>query len=302
MSVESVSRTGRSRAVTLSVCLIAIVAAVLGTSLPAHSAPQNQPPRAKAGQIPDPPLPDADNWLCRPTERHPDPVVLVHGLFATPSVNWPFVAEGLRKAGFCVFALTYGTGNGEYPLPAVAPLEESAKDLKHYVDRVRIVTGAKKVDLVGHSAGGLMPRQYLRFEGGARFVDDLVALGPPNHGTEFRSPWHDMPKWVANAFCPSCLQFTAGSKFIVHLNEGHEVEPGVSYTTISTKLDEYIIPYTSARLKGAPGQVTNITVQEKCPGSTINHLGLAFDAVPLQWVVNALERPGPADPAFQPIC
>lgn len=287
-------------------CVTALVAMAL--AVPSSSSAVNEPHQqsvastATGDGLPDPPLPGVNDWLCKPTREHPEPVVLVHGLYATPGVNWPFVAEKLHKSGFCVFAPTWGTGNGKYPLPGVAPLEQSAKELTAFVNRVRIATIAPKVDLVGHSAGGLMPRQYLRFEGGARYVDDFVALGPPNHGTEFHSPWHDMPEWVANAFCPSCLQFDPDSAFLTHLNEGRDMEPGVSYTTISTKLDEYILPYTSSRLKGASSQVTNITVQDICPDSRINHLELAFDKVPLQWMVNALERPGPADPELRPTC
>ncbi len=44
-------------------------------------------------------------------------------------------------------------------------------------------TGAKKVDLVGHSQGGMMPRYYIKNLGGASKVDTLVGLAPSNHGT-----------------------------------------------------------------------------------------------------------------------
>ena len=36
----------------------------------------------------------------------------------------------------------------------------------------------------GHSQGGMMPRYYLKFLGGASKVDDLVGLAPSNHGTD----------------------------------------------------------------------------------------------------------------------
>ena len=49
--------------------------------------------------------------------------------------------------------------------------------------RVLAATGAAKVDLVGHSQGGMMPRYYLKFLGGAALVNRLVALAPSNHGT-----------------------------------------------------------------------------------------------------------------------
>ncbi|NGO11584.1 alpha/beta fold hydrolase [Streptomyces sp. HC44] len=303
MSVHFVPRTGRSRVITLLVSLIAIAAMVLTNPLSAHSDPRDQARTPQSDEPSAPPLPPGvNNWLCKPSPKHPEPVVLLHGLFATAELNWPYFAPELDKAGYCVFAPTYGTSNGEQPLPAMARMEESAKELKRYVDRVKLATGAKKVDLIGHSAGGLMPRQYLRFEGGAAHVDDFVALGPPNHGTTFKSAFEMLPQWVSDAICPSCLQYSDGSEFLAQLNKDHEVEPGVSYTTISSKLDELILPYTSARLQGDSGQVTNITVQDKCPMSVIDHYGLALDAVPLQWAVNALDRPGPADPAFTPTC
>ena len=44
-------------------------------------------------------------------------------------------------------------------------------------------TGAAKVSMVGHSQGGMMPRYYIKFLGGASKVDDLVGLSPSNHGT-----------------------------------------------------------------------------------------------------------------------
>ena len=37
--------------------------------------------------------------------------------------------------------------------------------------------------MVGHSQGGMMPRYYIKFLGGAGKVDDLVGLSPSNHGT-----------------------------------------------------------------------------------------------------------------------
>src|SRR5438132_903822 len=49
--------------------------------------------------------------------------------------------------------------------------------------RALAATGAAKADLVGHSQGGMMPRYYLKFLGGAAHVDKLVALAPSNHGT-----------------------------------------------------------------------------------------------------------------------
>ncbi len=37
--------------------------------------------------------------------------------------------------------------------------------------------------MVGHSQGGMMPRYYMKFLGGAAKVNKLVGLVPSNHGT-----------------------------------------------------------------------------------------------------------------------
>ncbi len=51
------------------------------------------------------------------------------------------------------------------------------------MSRVRDATGSRRVDLVGHSQGGMMPRYYLKFLNGAAKVDDLVGIAPSHHGT-----------------------------------------------------------------------------------------------------------------------
>ena len=69
----------------------------------------------------------------------------------------------IHDAGYCVFALNYGDVFG------IAPMEDSAGQLATFVDGVLAATGAAKVDIVGHSEGGLMPRWYLRFLGGVHY-------------------------------------------------------------------------------------------------------------------------------------
>src|SRR5581483_1845860 len=52
--------------------------------------------------------PGANDFSCRPSAAHPEPVVLVHGLGATMGENWSAISPLLADAGYCVFALTYG--------------------------------------------------------------------------------------------------------------------------------------------------------------------------------------------------
>jgi triacylglycerol lipase len=245
----------------------------------------------------EPPPPPGANVPCVPTAAHPEPVILVHGTFENRFNNWQSMSPALKAAGYCVYALDYGAyrGSDAAGVYGVGPIEQSAGELRDYVAQVRSATGAAKVDLVGHSQGGLMPRYYIKNLGGADVVDDLVGLAPSNHGTT-------NPATIpASPFCPACAQQAAGSPFLTALNSGDESPGPVSYTQVVTRFDEVVIPYTSGYL--APDtDVTNITIQDKCPNDTSEHLRLPYDPPAIAITQNALGRTGPADPAYQPPC
>ena len=216
--------------------------------------------------------------------HHPEPVVLVHGTFGD-STNWALDRAQLNAAGYCTFALDYGNR-------ATGEIAASAKQLSTFVDGVLKQTGASKVDIVGHSQGGMMPRYYIKNLGGAAKVDDLVGLAPSNHGTTNPlAPYGGLT-------CPACVEQAAGSPFITALNAGDETPGDVSYTQIETKYDEVVTPYTSAFLDGG----TNVLLQDTCPADVSEHLAIVGDPIALQWVKNALSRPGPADTGFKPTC
>ena len=138
----------------------------------------------------------------------------MHGTFGDSQNLLQRLTWSLDGAGYCVFALDYGNR-------ATGPIEDSAAQLKTYVDRVLAATGAAKVSMVGHSQGGMMPRYYIKFLGGASKVDDLVGLAPSNHGTS--NPLLLTPG--LSYLCPSCLQQKTGSTFLTRLNAGDET-PG----------------------------------------------------------------------------
>jgi triacylglycerol lipase len=236
-----------------------------------------------------PPPTVIDSPACRPPAQHPDPIVLVHGTFATTS--WSLVGPALARRGYCVFVFDYGNaGTGE--------IAHSAQQLAAFVDQLLARTQARQVSIVGHSEGGMMPRYYIRFLGGAAKVRDLIGLSPSNHGTE-----NPLVLEGAALGCTACAEQEAvGSPFLVRLNAGDETPGPVDYTVIQTVYDEVVIPYTSAFLHGPAARLTNVTLQTRCPGDLFAHLGIPTDPVALQWVENALGRAGPADPAFRPRC
>lgn len=254
------------------------VAALLATAALAPS------PAAAAGGHKD--------FDCNPSRSRPHPVVLVHGTFTSAAVNWAWIAPRLTARGYCVFALDYGIRNG---IGATDDIARSAAQLRAYVNRVRRATGARRVQIVGHSQGGMMPRYYLRFLGGARYVEDLVGIAPSNHGTK-------TAEGIRSPECPACEQQATDSRFLRKLNRGREVERGVDYTVVQTRHDETVVPYTSAFLDGPRSQVTNVLLQRRCPRNRSTHVTVAVDAVVAQWIVNALRRDGPANPRFKPRC
>lgn len=91
--------------------------------------------------------------------------------------------------------------NGAFPCPAggkgylraEAPsydegfTHEYAADLARYVDDVLRATGAEKVDLAGHSMGGLVSRSYLSFHEGASKVERLLLAASPIEGIPLAS-------------------------------------------------------------------------------------------------------------------
>jgi len=241
-----------------------------------------------APAIAAPSPPGSNDPNCNPTAAHSYPVVLVHGTFENQAM-WAFVSPQIKAAGYCVFSLDYGNN-------ATGAIPTSAGQLGTFIDQVLSETGASKVDIVGHSQGGMMPRYWMKFDGGASKVDDLVGIAPSNHGTT--NPLAP----PAGTFCPACAQQAAGSAFITNLNSGGDTQAGPSYTVISTRYDEVVTPFGSQALSGSSSQVTNIVLQNKCPLDLSEHLTIPSDRATLQWVLDALGRSGPADPSFKPRC
>jgi pimeloyl-ACP methyl ester carboxylesterase len=61
-------------------------------------------------------------------------------------------------------------------------------DLRVFVQAVLAYTGAKQVDIVGHSLGVTLAREWMREDHASRLVRRLVAIDGPNHGIVDCSP------------------------------------------------------------------------------------------------------------------
>lgn len=238
----------------------------------------------------------ANNWSCKPSSTHPYPVVLVHGTVENMNDNWGGASPLLADNGYCVFAFNYGGASASSDLQGTGDIATSAGRLATFVNQVLAATGASKVDIVGHSQGGMMPRYYIKILGGANTVDKLVALAPSNNGTTLDGLTQlgaqlqllEPANQFLTTVCTSCVEQEVGSAFLTNLNSGGETVSSVSYTVIESTADEVVTPYTSAFLPAA-ANVTNILVQNQCILDGSDHLEIAYDPIALTDVLNALD-------------
>ncbi|GHA78934.1 esterase/lipase family protein [Streptomyces termitum] len=234
-----------------------------------------------------------NDWSCKPSAAHPRPVVLVHGTFGNSVDNWLGLAPYLVNRGYCVYSLDYGQLPGVPLFNGLGPIEKSAGQLDAFVDRVLAATGAPEADLVGHSQGGMMPRWYLKFLGGADKVNAFVGIAPDNHGTTLLGltrllPYFPGAEDLLTAATPGLTDQIAGSAFLTRLNEGGDTVPGVRYHVIATRYDEVVTPYRSQFLTGP--DVTNVLLQDKCAADLSEHVAIGtVDRIAFHEVANALD-------------
>lgn len=283
---RGVSRLG------LIIGIFAVTALAFVLAFSARSEAQDAPLFPEEGAPP----PGA-NVPCQPTEGHPYPVVLVHGTFEVMAQNWAEVSPLLKAKGYCVFALNYGSeGEGQDARGmGLGPIQESAADLDDFVDDVLEETGAERVQIVGHSQGGMMPRFWIKNLGGAPLVEDLVGFAPSNYGTNLSnngdSPLDTLPN--ASSPCRACDQQNAKSAFIEKLNEGDDTPGDGSFTQIATDDDEIIIPFTNTFLNGKR-LTENIVIQNYNNGALVTHQNIYNDPTAQSFMFDALANPGPA--------
>lgn len=249
------------------------------------------------------------NHNCMPSASHPYPVVLVHGTAEDEGSNWVSLAPLLANNGYCVYAFNYGETDLSLAgrVDALNYIQHSAQELSDFVNSVLSRTDASKVDIVGHSQGGMMPNYYLKFLGGASKVNLLIGLAPSNHGTTvdgLTTLLEEIPGssllggLLAAIGAPAIPQQLVGSPFETHLFAGGDTVPGPRYVVIETAHDEIVTPYTNAFLSGP--DVTNITIQNQCPTDPAKHIGLTEDSPALQNVLNQLSAS--PDPSFSATC
>jgi triacylglycerol esterase/lipase EstA (alpha/beta hydrolase family) len=205
-----------------------------------------------------------------------DPVIIVAGTFSPAFANEPLAAR-MRAEGYRVWIF-------ELPALGTGDIRDAARALNTFADGVRSQTGASRVDLVGHSQGGLVGRAYVKYEGGAAEVDSMISLGAPHYGTSLAN----IARFFSLGTCvgvTSCHQMATGSSFLADLNAGDDTIGGVRYTNLYTAFDEVVFPVENATMRDG---ATNVRVQSQCWLRVVGHLGLIVDGTVYSGVSDAL--------------
>jgi pimeloyl-ACP methyl ester carboxylesterase len=250
-------------------------------------APLDQPgpalsvPRDKL----DPALQCSGNLATGPT-----PVLLVPGTGSNPQHNFAWNWEpALTNLGisWCAVALPdNGLDDiqvaGEYVVNAIRTMYQRA---------------GRRISIIGHSQGGMIPRWPLRFWPDTRaMVDDQIGFAPSNHGTTGA-------EFLCSISCAAAdWQQSDTSEFIKAVNSYKETFAGISYTEIYSHFDEIVTPNSddtgSSSLHTGDGAITNVAIQDLCPADPSEHLAIGTqDKVAYDLAVDALQHAGPADPA-----
>lgn len=162
------------------------------------------------------------------------PVLLIHGFMGTRGALF-LLEQRLRADGFLVFSINLGTFN-------VQDIRKSAFGIHLAVEKIMQATGGRvsKIDIVGHSMGGLIASYYIKFMGGDEHVRKLVTLGTPYRGT-----WASLAGIACfGTFAPSTWQMLPSSSFLRQLC-ALPMPASVEWTSIIARYDALCPPHTA---------------------------------------------------------
>ncbi len=197
---------------------------------------------------------------------HP-PVLLLHGYFATRG-SLHLLEMRLRNRGHVVFSYRLG------PLHT-GGIETSAALVARKVESLCAKTGLPRIDVVGHSLGGLVGVSYVKRHGGGDRVRRLVLLGAPAAGT-----WTALAGLVTTPLGRGGLDLLPGSDGLRQLRD-LPFPPGVDAISVAGARD-FIAPPDSTLLAGARSIVL-----------PTSHAGLLVDALVADRVSDILSLPSP---------
>ncbi|WP_030562274.1 esterase/lipase family protein [Streptomyces aureocirculatus] len=216
--------------------------------------------------VPPPPPPDAPRL---PAQDKP-PVLLLHGFIDNRSV-FVLLRRNLAQHGRQhLESLNYS--------PLTCDIRRAAELLGRHVEEICERTGHSRVDIVGHSLGGLIARYYAQRLGGDARVRTLVTLGTPHGGTRA------VP--LADAH-PIVRQMRPGSDVVRELCEPAP-DCRTQFVSFWSELDQLMDPVNTACVDHPDLIAQNVRV------SGIGHLALPVHPAVASAIRQALDLAEPA--------
>lgn len=165
------------------------------------------------------------------------PVLIIHGFLGTRGSMY-LLERRLVEDGFVVVSFNLGTLN-------VRDIRRSAFLIHRKIERILSQTPSQRIDILGHSMGGLIGLYYVKKLGGHARVRKLIMMGTPVRGT-----WAALMGVVTlGLWSTSSWQLLPRSRFLDELAQG-PMPPGVEVHTIAAARD-WVVPLTTTRIPGA---------------------------------------------------
>ncbi|MDP0399754.1 esterase/lipase family protein [Tsukamurella strandjordii] len=244
---------------------------------------------------------------CKPTPRHPNPVVVLPGGDGTvdeTAEQWRTMTDTLGQDGYCTLVFQVrGTDGNRW----ASDIPSAGQDLAAFVESVKQKTSAQQVSIVGHSAGSVVANYYLKVLRGAPNVHDAVFIAPETancDGAGFAEsiglPFAPFPVFRAVPAVPALLsrlapsaagsmQIAPGSEVFKSIFEdGSLTQPGVRYSVIASKHDQFATPAPTCSFIDEPG-VTNALYDELFPTApAVDHSEIRSSTNTAKWVAEQL--------------
>ncbi|MEU6662148.1 alpha/beta fold hydrolase [Streptomyces sp. NPDC046821] len=239
-------------------------------SLPEHGKPEHGTPERGTAEHGSPERGTRDTVTAHlPAAESKPPVLLLHGFIDNRSV-FVLLRRSLAQHGrHHVESLNYS--------PLTCDIRTAAALLGRHVEEICERTGQDRVDIVGHSLGGLIARYYVQCLGGDLRVRTLVSLGTPHKGTTI-APLMDAH--------PIVRQMRPGSTVIEELARP---APGcrTHFVSFWSDLDQIMVPLETARIDHPDLLAHNVRV------TGVGHLALPVHPAVAAGIREALDIDAP---------